>query len=198
MKIEPVTLKGEFVKLEPLSPEKHFADLCAVGLDAEIWRWSPKQIKTEADLQNYIETALDEQRHGVSLPFATVLKETGKAIGSTRFGNIDAANKRVEIGWTWIGLAFQRTFVNTEAKFLMLSHAFDTWNCNRVELKTDALNERSRRAILRIGAKEEGILRKHVVTDSGRLRDTVYFSILDDEWALEVKENLQNKLQAKS
>ena len=198
MKIEPVTLKGEFVKLEPLSPEKHFADLCAVGLDAEIWRWSPKQIKTEADLQNYIETALDEQRRGVSLPFATVLKETGKAIGSTRFGNIDAANKRVEIGWTWIGLAFQRTFVNTEAKFLMLSHAFETWNCNRVELKTDALNERSRRAILRIGAKEEGILRKHVVTDSGRLRDTVYFSILDDEWALEVKENLQNKLQAKS
>ena len=197
MKIEPVTLEGEFVKMEPLSPEKHFADLCAVGLDAEIWRWSPKQIKTEADLQNYIETALDEQRCGVSLPFATVLKETGKAIGSTRFGNIDAANKRVEIGWTWIGLAFQRTFVNTEAKFLMLSHAFETWNCNRVELKTDALNERSRRAILRIGAKEEGILRKHVVTDSGRLRDTVYFSILDDECQA-VKQHLQNKLQAKS
>jgi RimJ/RimL family protein N-acetyltransferase len=197
MKIEPITLKGEFVRLEPLSLEKHFADLCAVGLDSEIWRWSPKQIKTRADLQNYIETALDEQHRGVSLPFATVLKETGKAIGSTRFGNIDLANKRVEIGWTWIGLEFQRTFVNTEAKFLMLSHAFETWNCNRVELKTDALNERSRRAIVRIGAKEEGILRKHVVTDSGRLRDTVYFSILDDEWQA-VKQNLQNKLQAKS
>ena len=197
MKIEPVTLEGEFVRLEPLSLEKHFADLCAVGLDAEIWRWSPKQIKTEADLQNYIETALDEQRRGVSLPFATVLKETGKAIGSTRFGNIDLVNKRVEIGWTWIGLEFQRTFVNTEAKFLMLRYAFETWNCNRVELKTDALNERSRRAILRIGAKEEGILRKHAVTDSGRLRDTVYFSILDDEWQA-VKQNLQNKLQAKS
>jgi len=197
MKIQPVTLEGEFVRLESLSLEKHFADLCAVGLDAEIWRWSPKQIKTEADLQNYIETALDEQRRGVSLPFATVLKETGKAIGSTRFGNIDAANKRVEIGWTWIGRAFQRTFVNTEAKFLMLGHAFETWNCNRVELKTDALNERSRRAIVRIGGKEEGILRKHVVTDSGRLRDTVYFSILDDEWHA-VKQNLQNKLQAKS
>ena len=197
MKIEPVTLEGEFVRLESLSREKHFGDLCAVGLDAEIWRWSPKQIKTEADLQNYIETALDEQRRGVSLPFATVLKETGKAIGSTRFGNIDLANKRVEIGWTWIGLEFQRTFVNTEAKFLMLRYAFETWNCNRVELKTDALNERSRRAILRIGAKEEGIFRKHVVTDSGRLRDTVYFSILDDEWQA-VKQNLQNKLQAKS
>jgi RimJ/RimL family protein N-acetyltransferase len=158
---------------------------------------SPKQIKTEADLQNYVETALDEQRRGVSLPFATVLKETGHTIGSTRFGNIDLANKRVEIGWTWIGLEFQRTFVNTEAKFLMLRYAFETWNCNRVELKTDALNERSRRAILRIGAKEEGILRKHAVTDSGRLRDTVYFSILDDEWQA-VKQNLQNKLQAKS
>jgi RimJ/RimL family protein N-acetyltransferase len=155
MKIEPVTLEGEFVRLESLSLEKHFADLCAVGLDPEIWRWSPKQIKTEADLQNYIETALDEQRRGVSLPFATVLKETGKAIGSTRFGNIDAANKRIEIGWTWIGLAFQRTFVNTEAKFLMLRHAFETWNCNRVELKTDAINERSRRASFLIGAKEE-------------------------------------------
>lgn len=197
MEINAVSLEGEFVRLEPLSLEKHFADLCAVGFDEEIWRWSPKQIKTETDLQNYIETALDEQRRGVSLPFATVLKETGNAIGSTRFGNIDAANKRVEIGWTWIGLAFQRTFVNTEAKFLMLSHAFETWNCNRVELKTDALNERSRRAILRIGAKEEGILRKHVVTDSGRLRDTVYFSILDDEWQM-VKQNLQNKLQARS
>jgi len=197
MEIKPITLEGEFVRLEPLSYEKHFADLCAVGFDEEIWRWSPKQIKTEADLQNYVETALDEQRRGVSLPFATVLKETGHTIGSTRFGNIDLANKRVEIGWTWIGLEFQRTFVNSEAKLLMLSHAFETWNCNRVELKTDALNDRSRRAILRIGAKEEGILRKHVVTDSGRLRDTVYFSILDDEWQA-VKQNLQNKLQAKS
>lgn len=198
MKVEPVTLEGEFVRLEPLSLEKHFADLCAVGLDAEIWRWSPQQIKTEADLRRYIETALDEQRRRVSLPFATVLREIGKATGSTRFGNIDAANKRVEIGWTWIGREFQRTAVNTEAKFLMLRHAFEVWNCNRVELKTDALNERSRRAILRIGAKEEGTLRKHIVTDSGRLRDTVYFSILDDEWANEVKENLLNKLQAQS
>jgi RimJ/RimL family protein N-acetyltransferase len=197
MEIKSVTLEGEFVRLEPLSLEKHFADLCAVGLDEGIWRWSPQRIKTDADLENYIKTALNEQKRGVSLPFATVLKETGKAIGSTRFGNIDVANRRVEIGWTWIGRAFQRTFVNSEAKLLMLSHAFETWNCNRVELKTDTLNERSRRAILRIGAKEEGIFRKHVVTDSGRLRDTVYFSILDDEWQA-VKQNLQNKLQAKS
>lgn len=196
MEINTFTLEGKFIRLEPLSPEKHLADLCAIGLNAEIWRWSPQQIKTETDLQKYIETALNEQRQGISLPFATVLKEAGKAIGSTRFGNIDRKNKRVEIGWTWIGCEFQRTFVNTEAKFLMLRHAFETWNCNRVELKTDALNERSRRAIVRLGAKEEGILRKHVVTDSGRLRDTVYFSVLDDEWS-SVKENLLNKLQAK-
>lgn len=198
MKIETITLEGGFVRLEPLSLEKHFADLCAIGLDSEIWRLSPQQIKTEADLRNYIGNALRDQQRGISLPFATVLKETGKAIGSTRFGNIDGANKRVEIGWTWIGREYQRTFVNTEAKFLMLSHAFETWSCNRVELKTDALNERSRRAILRLGAKEEGVLRKHVVCDSGRLRDTVYFSILDDEWTGAVKENLQNKLQGKS
>lgn len=196
MKVEIVTLEGEYVRLEPLSLEKHFADLSAVAFDAEIWRWSPQQIRIEADLKNYIENALKEQQQGVFLPFATVLKKTGKAVGSTRFGNIDAANKRTEIGWTWIGREFQRTFVNTEAKFLMLRYAFEIWNCNRVELKTDALNERSRNAILRIGAKEEGILRKHVITDSGRIRDTVYFSILKDEWTAEVKKNLQNKLQA--
>ncbi|MDQ4120316.1 MAG: GNAT family N-acetyltransferase [Acidobacteriota bacterium] len=198
MKIEKITLEGKFVRLEPLLLDKHFADLCEVGLDADIWQWSPRQIKSEADLKHYIETALDEELRGVSLPFATILKETSKAIGSTRFGSIDAANKRVEIGWTWISPAFHRTFVNTEAKFLMLRHAFETWSCNRVELKTDALNERSRRAILRIGAKEEGVLRKHIVTDSGRLRDTVYFSILDVEWRNGVKENLLNKLQVKS
>lgn len=195
MKVVPVTLEGKFVRLEPLSLEKHFADLCEVGLDAEIWRWAPKQIQSPDDLKTYIETALDEQQRRVSLPFATVLKESGKAVGSTRFGNIDATNKRAEIGWTWIGKNWQRTFVNTEAKFLMLSHAFEIWDCIRVELKTDALNARSRAAILRLGAKEEGIFRKHIICDSGRLRDTVYFSILDDEWA-NVKENLQNKLQA--
>jgi RimJ/RimL family protein N-acetyltransferase len=197
MNVEPVTLAGEFVRLEPLSLEKHFADLCRVGINEEIWRWTTNRIETSIDLQNYLEIALDEQKRGVSLPFATVLNETGTAIGSTRFGNIDRANRRVEIGWTWIGLDWQRTQVNTEAKLLMLSHAFETWHCNRVELKTDVLNARSRAAILRLGAIEEGILRKHVVTDSGRVRDTIYFSILDDEWA-RVKENLQNKLQAKS
>lgn len=194
MTVEPVMLEGRFVRLEPLSFEKHFSALCEVGLDEEIWRWTPNPVKTPTDLRQYIETALEEQRRGVALPFATVVKESNSVIGSTRFANIDINNKRTEIGWTWIGRNWQRTFVNTEAKYLMLKHAFEMWNCIRVELKTDALNERSRAAILRLGAKEEGIFRKHIITASGRLRDTVYFSILDDEWTL-VKSNLHRKLQ---
>lgn len=194
MNIEPVTLEGEFVRLEPLNLEKHFADLCEVGLDYDLWRLITVQVETPDDMRKYLETALDEQRRGVSLPFATIEKQSGKAVGSTRFGNIDASNNRVEIGWTWIGKRWQRTFVNTEAKFLMLRHAFEIWKCNRVELKTDLLNSQSRAAILRLGAKEEGVFRKHIITQSGRIRDSVYFSILDDEWA-EVKANLENKLK---
>ena len=145
-------------------------------------------------MRDYIETALEEQRRGLSLPFATTLKATGQIVGSTRFANMDLKNRRVEIGWTWVGVPWQRTVVNTEAKYLMLCHAFETLGCQRVELKTDARNSRSRQAILRLGAKEEGVLRKHMVAYSGRVRDTVYFSILDDEWP-SVKARLQAKLQ---
>ena len=129
----------------------------------------------------------------IALPFATILKESGRAIGCSRYGNIDRHNRRVEISWTWIGRPWQRTAVNTEAKYLMLQHAFETLGCIRVELKTDALNERSRRAILRIGAKEEGTFRRHMITASGRVRDTVYFSIVDREWP-EVKAGLEARL----
>jgi RimJ/RimL family protein N-acetyltransferase len=194
MKIEPVILEGEKVRMAPLSLEHH-SDLCEAGLDAELWRLIPTMISTAEGMKTYIETALDERARGVSLPFATVDKASGKAIGSTRFGNIDAANKRAEIGWTWITPQFQRTFVNTEAKYLMLRHAFEVWECNRVEFKTDALNEKSRNAILRIGAKQEGIFRQHVITYSGRLRDSVYFSIISSEWP-EVKVRLEDKIYA--
>jgi RimJ/RimL family protein N-acetyltransferase len=146
-------------------------------------------------MRRYVETALDEQRRGVSLPFATLLKANGQVIGSTRYGNVSLENHRVEIGWTWIGRAWQRSAVNTEAKYLMLRHAFETLGCKRVELKTDALNERSRNAILRIGAKQEGIFRRHLLTDTGRMRDTVYFSILDDEWPA-VRARLEARLAA--
>ena len=130
----------------------------------------------------YIETALGEQARGESLPFAIAEKTTGRAIGSTRYGNIDRTHHRVEIGWTWVARDWQRTAVNTEAKYLLLKHAFETLGCMRVELKTDALNARSRAAILRIGAREEGIFRNHMITANGRIRHTVYFSIIDSEW----------------
>jgi len=188
MKIETIILEGKDVRLEPLRIE-HLENLCKVGFEESIWRWTTMQIKTNSDMRRYLETALDEQNRGVSLPFVTIEKSSDKIVGSTRFGNIDRQNRRVEIGWTWINPNWQRTVINTEAKFLMLRHAFESWKCIRVELKTDALNEKSRNAILRLGAKEEGVLRQHLINDSGRFRDTVYFSIIDTEWE-KVKENL--------
>ena len=127
----------------------------------------------------YIAVALAERAAGRALPFAIIDKATGQAIGSTRYVAIEPAHRRVEIGWTWLGRSWQRTAANTEAKYLLLRHAFETLGCIRVELKTDALNERSRAAIRRIGAREEGTLRSHMITASGRIRDTVYYSILD-------------------
>jgi RimJ/RimL family protein N-acetyltransferase len=145
-------------------------------------------------MRTYVEAALREQAAGVSLPFATIDLASGRVIGSTRYGNIDRANRRVEIGWTWVAPPWQRTPVNTEAKYLMLGHAFETLGCMRVELKTDSLNERSRAAILRIGAQQEGIFRNHMVTESGRIRHSVYFSLIDSEWPA-VKARLEEKLR---
>lgn len=193
MLIEPVTLEGRQVRLEPLS-EKHHSGLCEIGLEEDLWALIPYRVTAPEEMRTYIATALAGQAAGAALPFATIAIASGKPIGSTRFMNIDTGNRRVEIGSTFIGKPWQRTVVNTEAKYLMLRHAFETWDCLRVELKTDALNWRSREAILRIGAQEEGTLRQHVVTSSGRVRDTVYFSILKTEWP-GVKANLERKLQ---
>lgn len=192
MVIARVTLEGRHVRLEPLSQEHH-GDLSAAGLDPELWRWIPAPVRTPEEMSAYIGTALDEQTRGVSLPFAIIDKDSGRAIGSTRYGNIDRKHHRAEIGWTWIAPSWQRTAINTEAKYLLLKHAFETLGCIRVELKTDSLNERSRAAILRIGAREEGTLRNHMITTSGRIRHTVYFSVLDSEWP-EVKARLQSRL----
>jgi RimJ/RimL family protein N-acetyltransferase len=142
-----------------------------------------------------IDTALGEQERGTSMPFAILEKATGRAIGSTRYGNIDRIHHRVEIGWTWVAREWQRTAMNTEAKYLLLKHAFESLGCLRVELKTDSLNEKSRAAILRIGAKEEGIFRNHMITESGRIRHSVYFSIIDAEWP-GVKARLETKLSS--
>ena len=194
MVVSPLVLEGVHVRLEPLS-NGHLEGLAQVGLEEELWRWIPAPVRTQAEMAAYIETALDEQARGVSLPFAIVEKATGRPVGSTRYGNIDRTHHRMEIGWTWVARHYQRTAVNTEAKYLLLKHAFETLGCMRVELKTDSLNERSRAAILRIGAREEGIFRNHMITSSGRIRHTVYFSIIDSEWPA-VKMRLESMLNS--
>jgi RimJ/RimL family protein N-acetyltransferase len=187
----PVTLEGSVVRLEPIRREHEqlFWDVAKNDLE-EIFRWIPYPMRTAGDFRKLVDKAFAEQDQGESVVFATVERSSGRVVGSTRFMNIDRADRRVEIGSTWIAPAWQRTAVNTEAKYLMLRHAFEVWGSIRVELKTDALNQKSRNAILRIGAKEEGTLRRHLVTWTGRVRDTVYFSILDNEWP-QVKERLK-------
>jgi RimJ/RimL family protein N-acetyltransferase len=193
--VSPLTLEGPVVRLGPLRREHAtlFWDVAQNDLN-DIFRWIPYSMKTPQDFERLIDKAFAEQERGESIVFATVERSSGRTIGSTRFMNIDRINRRVEIGSTWIAPAWQRTSVNTEAKYLMLRHAFEVWQCMRVELKTDALNQKSRNAILRIGAKEEGTLRRHLITWSGRVRDTVYFSILDSEWPA-VKAKLETMLE---
>ncbi len=194
MKIEPIVFEGESVILTPFKLD-YLDDLWKAAAHDSLLLRTTNIIKIKDDLQRYVETALYEFERKVSLPFVMIEKSSNTIIGSTRFGNIDTKNRKAEIGWTWINPRWQRTRVNTETKFLMLRHAFEIWQCVRVELKTDALNEKSRNAILRIGAKEEGILRRHLITDAGRFRDTVYFSIIDSEWQT-VKANLNEKLRS--
>jgi len=189
---QPIVLAGRHVRLEPLEQTHHKA-LCAIGLDPDLWEYFPYRATTPDEMADYIRSALDAQAAGTALPFVTVHANSGQVVGSTRFMNIDRANRRVEIGSTWIAGPWRRTAVNTEAKYLMLRHAFETLGCIRVEFKTDALNQRSRNAIRRIGATEEGTLRQHMVMGSGRLRDSVYFSILNSEWP-RVKRDLEQKL----
>jgi RimJ/RimL family protein N-acetyltransferase len=189
---EPLVLEGRHVRLEPLSMV-HLTRLIEIGLEGDIFRWYTQPIRTPEEMKVFIEVAHEEQQAGKSLPFATIERATGFAVGSTRFMTIDRLNRTIEIGYTWIAPVWQRTAINTEAKYLMMRCAFEDWGCNRVGLKTDSLNERSRRAIARIGAKEEGILRNHMVTASGRLRHSVYFSVIREEWP-EVKAELERKL----
>jgi RimJ/RimL family protein N-acetyltransferase len=193
MKVEPVTLRGRRVRLEPLSID-HVESLCRVGLEPDLWRWIPTAVSTAEEMHAYVASALEEQRRGVSLPFAIVEQGSNLVIGSTRYANIEPADRRIEIGWTWLTSTHQRTGANTEAKLLLLTHAFEALGAIRVEFKTDALNQVSRRAILRLGAVKEGRFRKHRITASGRVRDTVYFSIIDTEWP-EIKARLARLLR---
>jgi len=193
MNIQPVVLEGSVVRLEPLSQAHHSA-LCAIGLDPELWKVGLATIRTNEDMKSYIDAALKKQEAGNDLPFVIIERSSGTAVGSTRYMNIEKRHRKLEIGSTWVARRWQRTAVNTEAKYLLLRHAFETLGCVRVEFKTDMLNEASRAAILRLGAKEEGILRQHLITQTGRVRDSVYYSIIDTEWG-EVKKKLEEKLR---
>lgn len=192
MIVEPVTLTGHHVQLEPMLPA-HRDFLVEVGLDEDLWRWIPDPVRTPEEMFAYVDAALQQQASGVSLPFTIVECASGKVIGSTRYANIERVHRRIEIGWTWIAVPWQHTSVNTECKYLLLRHAFETLGCIRVELKTDSLNEKSRKAIARIGAREEGIFRNHMITSTGRIRHSVYFSVVDSEWP-SVKARLEEKL----
>ncbi len=193
MEIKPVILEGAVVRLEPLSLS-HLQALCRVGFDPEIWRLTISTVHDEAGMTTYIQAALKAQTEGSALPFVIVEQASKTIVGSTRYMNIDASNRKLEIGSTWLGRQWQRTAVNTEAKYLLLRHAFEELRFNRVEFKTDVLNEKSRNALLRIGAKQEGIMRKHLITQTGRVRDSVFFGIIDAEWP-EVKRKLEEKLR---
>ena len=217
MEISPVTLEGQHVRLEPLLREHEEALIAAAG-DGELWKSTVTIVPDRANMAAYIETALHGQAEGNELPFVIIRKAAGDVVGSgelarasarapgtramddkrevvgtTRFYDIKPADRRVAIGYTWLALSAQRTAVNTESKLLLLTHAFEHWLCNRVELITDVLNQQSRTAILRLGAKEEGVLRKHLILPSGRIRDSVIFSIIAEEWPW-VRERLAAKL----
>jgi N-acetyltransferase len=192
MNVTPVTLEGDHVILEPLSLE-HLEALCAVGLDPELWKFTKVNVTNRDEMRAYIEDALRAHAAKTALPFVTREKKSNSIIGSSRFADIDHHNRTVEIGWTWIARSHQRTAVNTEAKYLMLRHAFEKMDARRVMLKTDETNLKSRAAIARIGAKQEGILRNHMLVWGGRNRNSVIFSIIAEEWP-EAKRNLEAKL----
>ena len=193
MRFEPTTLEGEFVRLEPLSKE-HKHGLCEAISDGELWNLQVTLVPHPDQIDGFFEKAAEIREAGAGLAFATFEKKTGRIAGSTRFMHANLKNKRTEIGFTFLGKSWQRTPVNTEAKLLMLNHAFETMEMNRVEFLTDFENTVSRRAIARIGAKEEGILRNHMIMRAGRLRHSVVFSIIKDEWP-SIKDRLQQKLR---
>lgn len=193
MQIVPITLEGKLVRLEPLQ-HSHAADLYAVR-DSIIWRYMPYNPGASPEaMESWIATALKARETGAEFPFAIVSQESGKAIGSTRYLDISPENRGLEIGWTWLTPAVQRTGVNTECKYLLLCHAFEDQGAIRVYFKTDSRNERSQRAIARIGATREGVLRNHRIMPDGYIRDSVYFSIIDSEWP-QVKTRLEDMMQ---
>jgi RimJ/RimL family protein N-acetyltransferase len=194
MEIKPVTLEGKHVRLEPVRLD-HVAALWRIGAYEEIWRYMPYSVRSEDDMRIFIEAEFRKQQAGFAFRYATIVKPSQQLVGSTSYLNIDRQHRRLEIGGTWITPSWQRSAVNTEAKFLQLSHAFETLGCIRVEFKTDSLNVKSRQALARIGAVEEGTFRNHMVMPDGRLRHSVYFSIVDSEWP-SVKAHLERLMSS--
>lgn len=191
--IKRVTLQGRHVRLESLG-EKHIAGLAEIGKGQDFWKYMLYgEMKAETDFRRFVTELLAREEKGTDLPFAVIHLASGRIAGSTRYLNIDPPNRGLEVGGTWYGLDFQRTAVNTECKYLLLTHAFETLKAIRVQIKTDSLNVRSQQAIERIGAVKEGVLRNHMILSDGRIRDSVFYSILDNEWA-GVKKKLEEML----
>lgn len=189
----PVVLEGRHARLEPLAPE-HASDLAAAGRDPSVWTWMPRTpLRDAADARAMIAEALEAARDGSQVPFALVERASGRAVGSTRYLDVRRAHRGLEIGWTWIAPAWQRTALNTEAKRMLLAHAFEDLGALRVQLKTDHRNDRSQRAIERLGARREGTLRAHMVRPDGSVRDTVMYAIVAAEWP-EVRARLDELL----
>ncbi len=191
MKFEPVTLEGNVIRLEPLALH-HREELCAAICDGELWKLYVTLVPHPDNIDAFFEQASTHYQLGDGLPFAIIDKASNKVVGSTRFMKANLPNKRVEIGYTFLGKSWQKTGINTEAKYLLLTYAFEQLDMNRVELITDYLNATSRNAILRLGAKEEGILRSHMVMPNGRVRDSVLYSIVKHEWP-GIKQHLEAK-----
>lgn len=192
--IRPVVLTGRYVRLEPLT-EEHVPDLSIVGTDDRIWRYMLYgDIRCEEDMRHWVKDMLERQARGNDLPFAVILLETGRAVGATRYMDIRRKDRGLEIGGTWYGVQYQRTLVNKESKYLLLTHAFERLGCIRVQFKTDLRNEQSQRALEHLGAVKEGILRNHMLLPGGVIRHSVYYSIIKEEWPA-VKESLEKKLE---
>jgi N-acetyltransferase len=183
MRFEPVTLGGTRIRLEALEPRHREAYLAAACLDPAVFRWFTHSLHGPAASEKSFTEALFAQERREKLFFATIDGASGRFVGSTAIIMIDREHRRLEVGHTWIIPEFQRSYVNTEAKFLMFRHCFETLGCLRVELKTDALNERSRAAIARVGGIPEGVFRSHMICEGDRIRDSAYFSIIAPEWA---------------
>lgn len=196
MQVEPVTLVGKWVRLEPLA-EAHAADLLVAGRSPEIWTYMSRGrgvFTSVEDTVKWVQSAYKDARELSQLPFAIVHMASGKAVGSTRYMDIAPADWRLEIGWTWLSTDYWRSAVNTESKYLMLRHAFETLHCVRLQIKTDLRNTRSQAAIERLGAVREGVLRQHMIRNDGYVRDTVMYSIIESEWGV-VKQRLEEKMK---